>query len=125
MPKEWLKMVEETEELKAKLKGVNSFEERLKITSQNVDNTEFLNLSIGNGIKKVEDNEKNTVIVQRRAIRTSKNLAVGDTIKEEDLVVLRPCPVDALPPYKMQEIIGKKLTRAIVEGDYIKAVDIN
>ncbi|MGY8908677.1 MAG: N-acetylneuraminate synthase family protein [Flavobacteriales bacterium] len=125
MPKEWLKMVEETEQLKVKLKGVNSFKEKLKITSQNVDNTEFLNLSIGNGIKKVEDNEKNTVIVQRRAIRTSKNLAVGDTIKEEDLVVLRPCPVDALPPYKMQEILGKKLTRAIVEGDYIKAVDIN
>lgn len=123
MPNEWLKMVQETEQLKKELKGVESFEEKLKTTRQNVDNPEFLNLAIGNGIKKVEDNEKNTVIVQRRAIRVNKNLAVGDIIKEEDLAVLRPCPVDAFPPYKMQEIIGKKLTRDIVEGDCIKAVD--
>ena len=123
MPNEWLKMVQETEQLKEQLKGIDTFEEKLKITSQNVDNAEFLNLAIGNGIKKVEVNEKNTIIVQRRAIRTNKNLAVGDIIKDEDLEVLRPCPVDALPPYKIREIIGKKITRDILEGDCISSVD--
>jgi N-acetylneuraminate synthase len=69
MPNEWLKMVNETALIKKEIESVQSFEERLKIISQNVDNVEFLNLAIGNGIKKVEDNEKNTVIVQRRAVR--------------------------------------------------------
>ena len=118
-------MVQETGQLKKELKGVESFEEKLKKISQNVDNPEFLNLAIGNGIKKLEDNEKNTVIVQRRAIRVNKNLETGAILKEEDLAVLRPCPVDALPPYKMQEMIDKKLTRDILEGDCIKAVDFN
>jgi N-acetylneuraminate synthase len=121
MPDEWLKMVQETEQLKKQLKGINSFDKRLEITSQNVENPEFLNLAIGNGIKKVEDNERNTVIVQRRAIRTNKKLFAGDIIKEEDLVVLRPCPVDAFTPYNMAELLGKKLTRDIPEGDYIKS----
>lgn len=121
MPHEWLKMVQETEQLKKKLKGVESFEEKLIITSQNVDNPEFLNLAIGNGIKKVEDNEKNTAIVQRRAIRTNKKMFAGDTIMQEDLVVLRPCPIDAFPPFKMSELLGKILTKDLPEGDYIKS----
>jgi N-acetylneuraminate synthase len=111
MPNEWLKMVNETALIKKEIESVQSFEERLKIISQNVDNVEFLNLAIGNGIKKVEDNEKNTVIVQRRAVRTNKNLVTGSIIKEEDLEVLRPCPVDALPPYKAKNIIGKKINK--------------
>lgn len=121
MPDEWLKMVQETEKLKEQLKGINSFDKRLEITSQNVENPEFLNLAIGSGIKKVEENEKNTVIVQRRSVRTNKKLFSGDIIKQEDLVVLRPCPIDAFPPYKMDELIGKKLIRDIPEGDYIKS----
>lgn len=121
MPDEWLKMVQETEQLKEQLKEINSFDKRLEITSQNVDNPEFLNLAIGSGIKKVEENEKNTVIVQRRAIRTNKKLFAGDSIKHEDLVVLRPCPIDAFPPYRMSELVDKKLTRDIPDGDYIKS----
>ena len=33
-----------------------------------------LELSLGNSLKKIEKNEKNSVIVQRRSIRASKNL---------------------------------------------------
>lgn len=123
MPNEWLNMVNKTALLKKEIEGIQFFEERLKITSQIVDNAEFLNLAIGDGVKKVEDNEKNTVIVQRRAVRTNKNLLTGSIIREEDLEVLRPCPIDALPPYQLKGIIGKKLTRNITQGDYISLAD--
>lgn len=123
MPNEWLNMVNKTALLKKEIEGIQFFEERLKITSQIVDNAEFLNLAIGDGVKKVEDNEKNTVIVQRRAVRTNKNLLTGSIIREEDLEVLRPCPIDALPPYQLKSIIGKTLTRNITQGDYISLAD--
>jgi N-acetylneuraminate synthase len=124
MPNEWVKMVIETEKLKEDLHGVDSFQARLDITRQSVDTPEFVNLSIGDGIKKVENNEKSTVIVQRRSIRTNRNLLVGDVIQKNDLEVLRPCPLDAYPPYKIEEIIGKKVIRNVESGDYIKTNDI-
>ena len=81
-------------------------------------------MTIGDGKKVVSNNEENTIIVQRRAIRLSHDIAEGSLIKESDLTVLRPCPKDALPPYKMEEVIGKKINRNIQQGDYIRASDL-
>ena len=41
--------------------------------------------NLGNGIKKVEDNEIDSIIVQRRSIRSNKLLRKGHIIKFEDL----------------------------------------
>jgi sialic acid synthase SpsE len=119
MPNEWLKMVQETECLKEKLAGIDSFDIRLELTCKNVENPEFLNLALGNGIKKVEENENNTVIVQRRAIRATQDLKVGHVITNEDLIMLRPCPKNALPPYEITKVLGKSLSREIKQGDFI------
>jgi sialic acid synthase SpsE len=85
-----------------------------------VDRTRELENSLGLEIKKVEDNEKETVVLQRRAIRVKKALTVGDIICEDDLEFLRPCPKDALPPYDLGKIINKEIVRSIESGDYIK-----
>ena len=85
-----------------------------------VDRTRELENSLGLEIKKVEDNEKETVVLQRRAIRVKKSLTVGDIICEDDLEFLRPCPKDALPPYDLGKIINKEIVRSIESGDYIK-----
>ena len=85
-----------------------------------VDRTRELENSLGLEIKKVEDNEKETVVLQRRAIRVKKSLTVGDIICEDDLEFLRPCPEDALPPYELEKILNKKLKKNIKSGDYIK-----
>tara|TARA_B110000858_G_scaffold126305_1_gene143864 strand:+ start:10459 stop:11463 length:1005 start_codon:yes stop_codon:yes gene_type:complete len=45
---------------------------------------------MGNGIKKCRNNEKNTKIVSRRSLYFSRNLKKGDTLKEDDLIALRP-----------------------------------
>ena len=85
-----------------------------------VARTRELENSLGGGVKKVEDNEKETVVLQRRAIRVNKDLLVNDVVSENDLQFLRPCPEDALPPYELSNILNKKLTTNVKSGDYIK-----
>ena len=89
-----------------------------------VDRTRELENSLGFEIKKVEDNEKETVVLQRRAIRVKKDLTVGDKIRGDDLEFLRPCPKDALPPYELEKILNKEIARSIETGDYIKWTNI-
>jgi N-acetylneuraminate synthase len=75
--------------------------------------------SLGDGVKRVEDNEKQTIIVQRRCLRAKKNMDVNYIIKEDDLESLRPIPSDGIPPNEKQKIIGKKLLKKIKKGDHI------
>jgi len=83
-----------------------------------VDRTRLLELSLGDGYKKVEDNEKETIILQRRSIRINKDLYEGYKLCEEDLYEVRPCPENCVPPSK--SIVGKKLTCDLQKGDCIK-----
>ena len=89
-----------------------------------VDSTRELENSLGTEIKKVEDNEKETVVIQRRAIHAKNDLLAGSIICEDDLEFLRPCPVDAIPPYELKKIIGKKLTKKVNSGDCLKWINI-
>jgi len=89
-----------------------------------VDRTRELENALGNGIKKVEDNEKETIVVQRRSLRASVDLSKSHIIKAGDFAALRPCPVDALTPMEIQKIVGRTLRRAIAAGDYLRAADI-
>ena len=71
-------------------------------------------MQVGN--QKVERNEKETVILQRRALRATKNLLAGDDIKKEDFFPLRPCPNEAIQPYDLNNILGKELKNDIEIG---------
>ena len=90
-----------------------------------VDRTRELELSMGTGLKKVEDNELETVVVQRRSLRANKDLIAGYVIKEGDFVPLRPCPKDALSPSESRFIVGTILQRDFQKGDYLRAKDID
>jgi len=89
-----------------------------------VDRTRELENSLGLEIKKVEANEKETLVLQRRAIRAKRILPAGSMIREEDLEFLRPCPEDALPPYELDKILNKELVEEIKLGNYIKWTSI-
>ena len=89
-----------------------------------VDRTRELENALGCGTKKVEDNEKETVVIQRRAIRAAIDINAGTIIEQKHLNVLRPCPQDGLPPYHMDELIGKKINLNIKKGDHIKWTDV-
>ena len=84
-----------------------------------VEETRTLESSLGDGFKRVEGNEKHSIIVQRRSIRAKKKLFKGNKIKKEMLIYLRPCPKGALNPYEKNKLLGKILTKNIEEGDII------
>ncbi len=88
-----------------------------------VARTRELELALGTGIKKIEDNEAKTVILQRRSIRAARDLTLGTVILESDLEVLRPCPPGALPPYRMSEVVGKRLRTNKVFGQHLTVHD--
>ena len=82
-------------------------------------------LSLGDGIKRVEENEYNSKIVQRRSIRCNVDLLPGEIIKEEHLEFLRPLPVDGIEPYLKHEIIGKLIVNKIQKGDHFSFKNIS
>jgi sialic acid synthase SpsE len=89
-----------------------------------VDRTRELENALGVGIKRVEDNEKETVVLQRRAIRMGVSLDAGSTLTRDHLTVLRPCPFDGLAPYEIGTLIGKRLRRNIVVGEHLRWIDL-
>lgn len=74
-----------------------------------VNATRELELSFGDGIKRVEQNELETVIIQRRSLRMKQALAAGTVLAADHLEALRPCPEDAVPPSALEEVVGKRL----------------
>jgi sialic acid synthase SpsE len=81
-------------------------------------------LSLGDGNKKIEDNEQESAIVQRRGLRFVKDLTIGHTIDNRDLFPLRPFNSDGIPPYEINSILGKKLKKSVKADDYIRKEDV-
>ena len=75
-------------------------------------------------VTEVEENERETVIVQRRAIRALSDMVTGSIISRNNTFPLRPCPKDGIQPCDISQIEGKKLNRNIKKGDIIKISDL-
>lgn len=88
-----------------------------------VDTTRELERALGSGIKKIEQNEKDTVVIQRRSIRANRMISRGEFLMSEAVEMLRPCPVDALEPWEIDNYIGRRVLKDIHEGDYLRASD--
>ena len=89
-----------------------------------VDRTRELEASLGSSEKRIEANEKQTAVVQRRCVRAACNIKVGTRLTNADLEVLRPCPADSIPPYEMESLLGMTTQRSIQAGDVIKWIDV-
>lgn len=90
-----------------------------------VERTRELENALGDGVKRIEGNEADTVIVQRRCIRCTRDLPAGTVVTESDCEALRPAPLDAVFPYDVDTLIGKKLAVTKEQGDYFKRSDFN
>lgn len=82
--------------------------------------TRELEYALGSGDKRVEANEKETVVVQRRSIRAAKDLEAGAVITREALEVLRPAPADSIPPYEMDKVVGRKVRSVLKSGQHLQ-----
>jgi len=87
-----------------------------------VDAVRALEKALGDGVKKVEPSEKETVIIQRRGIYAKEDIGESEIITREKIEFLRPALF--LRPYQANKIVGKKTSRAIMAGEPIKLDDI-
>lgn len=89
-----------------------------------VERTRELEYALGHGAKRIEENEIETSVLQRRSIRLAQSLSTGHCISREDLEVLRPCPKDAIPPYEISQVVGRTLRRNLTKGEHLRWTDI-
>jgi N-acetylneuraminate synthase len=89
-----------------------------------VERSRELELALGSGVKKIELNEKETAVLQRRSLRLVGNLPEGTAIQSGHLFPLRPCPDDGIPPYRIDEVVGRKLRRSLEAGEHLRWADL-
>jgi N-acetylneuraminate synthase len=85
-----------------------------------VDRTRELEAALGSARKFVAANEKDTVIVQRRCLRAAGDLKAGTVLRAEMLNALRPAPREAIMPFDLDRVIGKKLVCDIPQGEHLR-----
>lgn len=83
-----------------------------------VAETRILESMLGDGIKRVEENELKTVVVQQRCLRAKLSLMPGDVVNETKIDCLRPCPDNAIKPYDIKAVLNKRLSKPIKAGEY-------
>jgi len=89
-----------------------------------VDRTRELEGALGSPVKRVEANEQETVIVQRRSVCAARALAAGTVLARPDLALLRPCPADGVPPSWLDQVVGAKLARPLEPGEHVRWKDL-
>jgi N-acetylneuraminate synthase len=90
-----------------------------KMWAEMVSRTRELEKSLGNGHKKIEKNEEESRIVQRRALRFSKDLKQGHVLQRDDLIALRPAPQNSFSPFVAESLVGLKLSRTVTSDTLV------
>lgn len=82
-----------------------------------VDTARELCNELGDGFKKIEENERNSYIVQRRSCVAKIDLKSGHKIQLSDIDYLRPCPEGSVQPYENIDIVGKVLLKPMKKNE--------
>jgi len=85
-----------------------------------VDRTRELEYALGSSSKQVEENEQDTVVLQRRCLRATMDIPAGAILTEKMLEALRPAPGDAVMPYDLPKVVGKKLIQNLPAGECLR-----
>ena len=84
-----------------------------------IKESRLLEKSLGNGIKRIEKNEKQSSVIQRRSIWANENIKKGKIITRKMLSILRPCPKKSISIFNLEKIIGKKTKKNIKKFELI------
>jgi N-acetylneuraminate synthase len=90
-----------------------------------VDDTRLLEAALGDGSKRVEANEQETIVLQRRCVRAARDLPAGTVLIRDDLEVLRPAPPEAVPAHEVGRVVGKVLTTSLAAGQDVRWGDLS
>lgn len=80
--------------------------------------------ALGDGVKRVEDNEKDTCIVQKRGLYLTRSIKAGQLLSADDLEPLRPRSDDGFEPWEKEQLVGKKAKRDLRCGEILKREDV-
>jgi sialic acid synthase SpsE len=83
-----------------------------------------LEQALGDGVKRVQENERETAILQRRCVRLARDVRPGEPLSAADLVCLRPAEPGALGAAHIEEAVGRTLARAMSHGEALKSEDL-
>jgi N-acetylneuraminate synthase len=85
-----------------------------------VDRSRELEYALGRTAKEVAQNEKDTVVVQRRCLRAARPITAGSVIARDMLDVLRPAPPDAIFPYELPRVVGMRIKESVTAGEHLR-----
>lgn len=89
-----------------------------------VDRTRELERALGTADKTIAGNEKDTSVVQRRCLRTSRDVKAGEIFTREMIDVLRPATPGAIKPPHLQEVIGTRALQDMPKGKELRWTDL-
>jgi N-acetylneuraminate synthase len=84
----------------------------------------LLERTLGNGVKKLAENEKETYIIQRRCLRAARDVKAGEVFTKEMLEILRPATPGAMMAWDIESVIGKKAKTDLPFGKDIRETDL-
>lgn len=91
---------------------------------QMVDSIRNIEAAIsGSGNKTPSESEARNMEIVRKSLHLNKDLKKGTVISSNDLVVLRPAT--GISPMRIEEVIGKSLTKDVHAFDSLKEEDIS
>jgi sialic acid synthase SpsE len=83
------------------------------------DRTRELEAALGGEEKKVEENEIETVVIQRRGLRAAVDLKKGIRITRDMISILRPAPKEAFSAAEIGRLVGAELAIDLKAGESI------
>jgi sialic acid synthase SpsE len=89
-----------------------------------VDRSRELEQALGSADKSIAANEKDTSVVQRRCLRTARDLKAGEVITREMIDVLRPATPGAIKPAELALVIGTRVLKEMPAGKEIRWTDL-
>jgi len=85
-----------------------------------VDRTRELENALGSPEKRVAENEKDTVVVQRRCLRAARAIQTGERLTRAMIDVLRPAPDGSILPYEIDAAVGMVASADIPAGEALR-----
>jgi sialic acid synthase SpsE len=89
-----------------------------------VERSRELEAALGDGVKRIEANERQTSVLQQRCLRLVCDLPVDSVLAVSHLEALRPAPAGALKPYELDSALGRRLRVARKRGEALLYEDL-
>ncbi len=89
-----------------------------------VGRTRELERALGSPDKFVADNERETVVLQRRCLRAARDIRAGEVLTRELIDVLRPATPGGIPPFEIDRVIGAQALVDLPQGKELRWLDL-